>query len=517
MRRRGGFFNESVAVAGDDPVAEGFVGVSDDGGIDGEFSLARVLGDEFETELVIFEFGGAEVANGEAVALGVLGEKIGGVFREVEFEFVAVVKAFAEFVNEPAEHGAALFLDFSHDFIERGDWIFDEFASDFETLDVGGWQFVFEIAEDALANGHETAGAGLFERGEFGDFAEAFVVEKNVDAVSGEGLFVLANDAAFGTFQDGEEIFGIEGMTDDADGKAADEFRFETEVDEVAGLDVFESAVVFAFARAGIETDGGFAHAPANDFFETVECAADNEEDVFRVDGVAAFFAAHLAFEHGLNLSGEVLLGAGGNFGFLHELEEVCLHAAAADVAGGVAGGTGDFIDFVDINDAVLGALDVTIGAADEFANEIFDIAADVTRFGKFGGVAFHEGNADEIRDATDEVGFADAGGANQDDVLLGVIGLVFAFHGEADMVIMITHRDAEDFFGFVLLDDETIEVIFYFARLFIEAEVAGLGAGGGSGRRFSCVAAGLGTEKGSGVGKMLPHEIGHLPLKLFG
>src|SRR5687767_6268312 len=482
--RVGRLFGESVPIAGDDPVREGFVGISDDRGVDREFGLAGVLGDEFETELVIFEFGGAEVANGEAVAFGLLREEIGGVFGEVEFEFVAVVKAFAEFVNEAAEHGAAFFLNFGHDFIERGDGVLDEFASDFETLDVGRRQFVFEIAEDAFAHGHETARAGLFEGGEFGDFAEAFVVEENVDAVSGEGLFVLADDAAFGTFKDGEEILGIEWMTDDADGEATDEFRFETEVDEIAGLDVFESAVVFAFASAGAETDGGFAHAAADDFFEAIESAADNEENVFCVDGVAAFFAAHLAFEHGLDLAGEVLLRARGDVGFLHELEEVSLDPASGDVARGVAAGASDFIDFVDVNDAVLGALDVAIGAADEFAHEIFDIAADVTGFGKFGGVAFDEGNADEIGDAANEISFSDAGGADEDDVLFGVVGLVLAFHREADVMIMITHRDAEDFFGFVLLDDEAVEIIFYFARFFIEAKVAGFGGSGG-GRRL--------------------------------
>jgi len=72
-------------------------------------------------------------------------------------------------------------------------------------------------------------------------------------------------------------------------------------------------------------------------------------------------------------------------------------------------------------------------------------------------------------------------------------------------MVIMIAQRDAEYLFGFILLDDKTIEVLLDFPRLVIELKMLGLGfvlrpfAGAGafrlrSGRRFHML-------------EMLPHE----------
>jgi hypothetical protein len=131
-----GFFVDGGAIAGDDPVAEGFVGIEDDGGVDGEFGLAGVFGNEFEAELIILEARGAEVAHGDAVALGLERDKIGGVVGEDEFEFVAVVEALAEFVHEAARHAAAFLLDFGHDAREGGIGIFDEFAGDLEALDI---------------------------------------------------------------------------------------------------------------------------------------------------------------------------------------------------------------------------------------------------------------------------------------------------------------------------------------------------------------------------------------------
>ncbi len=66
----------------------------------------------------------------------------------------------------------------------------------------------------------------------------------------------------------------------------------------------------------------------------------------------------------------------------------------------------------------------VAVGAAEQFADKVLDIAADVAGFGEFGGVALDKGHADEVGGVADEVGFADAGRAEEDDVLLGVIGL---------------------------------------------------------------------------------------------
>ena len=70
--------------------------------------------------------------------------------------------------------------------------------------------------------------------------AQAIVAKKDLYAVGGKGLFVLADDAAFGSLEDDEQVFGGERMADDANGETSDELRLETELNEITGLGVIE-------------------------------------------------------------------------------------------------------------------------------------------------------------------------------------------------------------------------------------------------------------------------------------
>ena len=48
--------------------------------------------------------------------------------------------------------------------------------------------------------GHQAARADAFLAGQVGDAPQAVVLEEDFDAVGGEGLFVLTDDAALGAF-----------------------------------------------------------------------------------------------------------------------------------------------------------------------------------------------------------------------------------------------------------------------------------------------------------------------------
>src|SRR5690606_7662719 len=110
-------------------------------------------------------------------------------------------------------------------------------------------------------------------------------------------------------------------------------------------------------------------------------------------------------------LARDVVRGPGGDLGLLHELQEVGLNPAPADITDGRVAGGRDLVDLVEVNDPELGLLDVTIGAADEIANEVLDITSDIARFRELGGVGLDEGHADQLGDAPNEVGLAHPGG----------------------------------------------------------------------------------------------------------
>ena len=147
----------------------------------------------------------------------------------------------------------------------------------------------------------------------------------------------------------------------------------------------------------------------------------------------------------------------------------------------------------------MFGPLDVAPGLLHEFPHQVLHIAAHITGLAEFRRVGFDERDADEFGDVADEVGFADAGRAGDDDVLLGVFdrrGLAArrALAQEAGVVVVVAHRDRQDLLGLVLLDDEPVEVLLDLVRG--EAEIERIGPlGGGSGLldRRRCLGGGRG------------------------
>ena len=70
--------------------------------------------------------------------------------------------------------------------------------------------------------------------------------------------------------------------------------------------------------------------------------------------------------------------------GAFDDLEQGLLHALAGHVTGDrrIFGLAADLVDFVDIDDAPLSALDIVVCRLEEFLDDVLDILADITRLG---------------------------------------------------------------------------------------------------------------------------------------
>jgi hypothetical protein len=210
---------------------------------------------------------------------------------------------------------------------------------------------------------------------------------------------------------------------------------------------------------------------------------------------------------HRRNRLGKVWWRARRHFRLLHQFQKVRLHTAPAHVATSHVRRRGNFVDLVDVNDSVLSPSHVAIGAAHQVAHQILHITSHIARFGKLGRIRLHKGHADEVGDAANQVGFANAGRADENEVLLGVVGLFPAFHGQPDVMVMIAQCNAQNFLGLVLFDDEPVQIVLHLAWFSVEFEVLFLGA------RFSLfwrVRGFLPGKVGHGgaAGKMLAHEL---------
>ncbi len=83
-------------------------------------------------------------------------------------------------------------------------------------------------------------------------------------------------------------------------------------------------------------------------------------------------------------------------------------------------------------------------------------------------------------------------------------------------MMIMITQRHAQDFFGLVLFDDETIQILFHIARFVFEFEIIVLVCVRLIGRAGNIFRRRRFTRLAFGILEMLPDKIGQLPLEFL-
>jgi hypothetical protein len=160
-----------------------------------------------------------------------------------------------------------------------------------------------------------------------------------------------------------------------------------------------------------------------------------------------------------LDLAGNVAGSEEGHLAVFEKFEEIGLDAASGDIASAFAAGRGQLVDLVEVNNAELGAVEASIGQAHQVPDKVIHISTDVARFAEFGCVGFEKRDADAGGGRADEVGFTDAGGAEEKDVLFLVEGEFVTFAGEADVLEVIAEGDGEDFLRFILADDEAGEV----------------------------------------------------------
>ena len=152
--------------------------------------------------------------------------------------------------------------------------------------------------------------------------------------------------------------------------------------------------------------------------------------------------------------------------GAFHDLQQRLLHALARHVAGdrGVVGLAADLVDLVDVDDAALRPLDVVVGGLQQLQDDIFDILADIARFGEGRGVGHRERHVDDSRQGLGQQRLAGARRADQQDVGFGQLDVVVLLSVVQPLVVIV-HRDREHLLGVVLADHVIVENFADFVR----------------------------------------------------
>src|SRR6516225_7293038 len=147
-------------------------------------------------------------------------------------------------------------------------------------------------------------------------------------------------------------------------------------------------------------------------------------------------------------------------------LEQRLLNAFTTDIAGdgGVFVLLGDLIDFIDIDNALLGLLDITIGRLEQLEDDVFDVFPDVARLGKRRGVHDGERHIEHAGKRLSQQGFARARGADQKDVGLAELDFAGLFVEENALVVVVD-GDSELLLGAVLADNVAVQELLNLGR----------------------------------------------------
>jgi hypothetical protein len=137
------------------------------------------------------------------------------------------------------------------------------------------------------------------------------------------------------------------------------------------------------------------------------------------------------------------------------------LHAFAGNITGDrrVFRAARNLVDFIDVDNAVLGLLDIVIALLQQLLDDILDVFADVAGFGQRGCIGNHERDIQLPRQGLRQQRLAGTGGADQQDVALGQFDfVVLAATRLAQTLVVVVHRHRQSPFGLRLTDDILIQ-----------------------------------------------------------
>ena len=217
----------------------------------------------------------------------------------------------------------------------------------------------------------------------------------------------------------------------------------------------FAGTAVFRRQHLGGEADRGRTTARGDDLLKPREGAAADEQDVRGVDLQKLL----------LRMLAAALRGNRSHRAF-HDLQQRLLHALARHVAGDrrVVGLAADLVDFVDIDDAALRALDIVVGRLQQLEDDVLDVLADVTGFGQRRRIRHGEGHIQDPRQRLRQQRLARTGRADQQDVRLRqldvvVLGLVI------EPLVVIVDGDRQYLLGMALADHVIVQHLADFLR----------------------------------------------------
>ena len=240
--------------------------------------------------------------------------------------------------------------------------------------------------------------------------------------------------------------------------EVADELGDHAELVQVlGGHGLVEVSHLGGALELGTEARRAATQAGLHDILDARESAGSDEEDAGGVDlqELLVGVLASARRRHGGDRA-------------LDDLQEGLLHALARHVAcnGGVLSLAADLVDLVDVDDALLGLLNIAVGLLDEAQENVLHVLTHVTSLGQGGRVHDRERHVEEAGEAARQVRLTRARGAQQEDVGLGAQHVLsVAGLARAHALVVVVHGHRQGALGAVLADHPRVQEFVDFAR----------------------------------------------------
>ena len=300
-------------------------------------------------------------------------------------------------------------------------------------------------------DGTQATGTGLARQRLLGDRMQGGRTNLQFRAFHLEQLRILLDQRILRLDEDLDQRLFRQFRQGGDDGQTAHQFRDQAELDQIFRLRLqhqFAGRALRLAAHGGREADAALFGTVGDHFRQAVKGAAANEHDVGRVDlhEILVRMLAPALWRH-------------GSHGAFDEFQQGLLHAFAGDVARDrrIVGLARNLVDFIDVDDAALGFLDIIVAALQQLLDDVFHVLAHITGFGQRGGIGDHERHVEHARQGLCQQGLARTGRTDQQDVALGQFDVVFLAQ-VLEALVMVVHRHRQDALGSLLADHVLIE-----------------------------------------------------------
>jgi len=332
-------------------------------------------------------------------------------------------------------------------------------------------QVVHNFEKNLFKNCAQPASTRATNKRLISDCVERFRRELKFDVFEFEELLVLLHKSVTRFDENFDKCFTVE-IGDSADHwESADEFGDKPELDEVFREDalVESTNIGLVGTEFGREADALLANSAFDEFVDACESATTDEQNVGGID-LDEFLVWMLTSTLWWNR-------CSGSF---ENLQQCLLDTFAGNVAGDrwVLSFASDLVDFIDVDDAGRGLLDVLVGRLNELEQNILNVFTDVTGFGERSCVGNCERNVQHASKGLRKKRLAATGRTDEEDVRLCEFDVVALRCAVLHPAIMVVNRDGENPLRLFLSNDVVVQEFknLYRLRKFVERQLAGFG-----------------------------------------